>query len=99
MMRWNYQEDKEIRMNIQQAALQAIAKVIEGEADEDVKYHRICGIMTMIEEIVDDMLETKRMDDADKKALAESGKAAAEAFDNLFVTKTWKIGGNANADT
>ena len=99
MMRWDYQEEKTIRLNIQQAALQAIAKIIDGEADENVKYHRICGVMTMVEEIVDDMLETKRMDEAETKELSESGKAAADAFDNLFVTKTWKIGGNANADT
>lgn len=98
MMNWNYATENEIRQNIEHLALQAVAAIIEGkkpgdeeETTEFIKYERVFGVFALLEEIVDDMLETNAKAAEEKKELADSCKKASEAFDNLFVTKTWKI--------
>ena len=95
MMNWELATENEIRHNLNQSALQAIAKIIESKTEDEettgfIKYQRICGVMATLEEIVDDMLETAAKLQAEKDEFAESCKAAGEAFDNLFNRKTWK---------
>lgn len=96
-MDWDFRQENEIRANIEHSALQAVAKIIEEkvnygeeETTEFIKYQRICGVMAIMEEIVDDMLETHAKLEAENREFEESCKAAGEVFDNLFNRKTWK---------
>lgn len=40
--------------------------------------------------IVEDMAAADMAEEQEKQELEEAGKAAREAYDNLFIAKTWK---------
>lgn len=90
---WDFESRGDIQEKIESIALSVIRNIDMNSAMFSVEERamKISGALALLDRIVSEIDECAKKEEEDKKAFAESCKAAAEAADNLFVTKTWKI--------